>query len=127
MEITEGNKLIAEFMGGVWDESQYKKGMWGYRFKKHHDFINETNLLVEIANLRYDKSWDWLMPVVEKIRELGCVDIVISIKGSVVISWDDGIAYFKQTSGNGRNSIQTTYEAVIEFIKWYNETKENRT
>lgn len=117
MEINEGNLIIAKFMG---DKEYVHKAHF-----KH--WMREEAELIGIEDLQFHSSWDWLMPVVEKIRDLGSIDIVISIKRSVFISWDDGTAYFKQTLGNGRNSIETTYEAVIEFIKWYNETKEDRT
>lgn len=66
------------------------------------------------------ESWNELMPVCEKIRSLGNIDVVISIGGSVVISFDDGEAYYKQTKGMGRNSIDTIQEAVLDFIDFYN-------
>jgi hypothetical protein len=47
MKTTEGNKLIAEFVG-VTELSFYD----GYR-----------------TNGKYHSSWDWLMPVVKKIYE----------------------------------------------------------
>ena len=56
----ESNKLISEFMGCT------------------HPFNNVTDATLynvshgtfELSDLRYDTSWDWLMPVIEKITEL---------------------------------------------------------
>jgi len=54
------------------------------------------------VDLKYHKLWDWLMPVIDKINKLD--------KGAYKI--------------NINESILTTYEFVIIFIKWYN--KENK-
>ena len=53
------NKLIAEFMGVPQGE--------------HTHFMVEPFALESYANvddLKYDISWDWLMPVVEKIEQV---------------------------------------------------------
>jgi hypothetical protein len=69
-------------------------------------------------DLCYQKSWDWLMPVVEKIEGYGF---------SVFIH-NDG-CYIKPTYyfgnfpaiGNiGDSKIGATYKAVLAFINWYN-------
>ena len=55
----ESNKLIAEFMGVPQGE--------------HTHFMVEPFALESYANvddLKYDISWDWLMPVVEKIEQV---------------------------------------------------------
>ena len=67
----------------------------------------------------YHSSWDWLMPVVEKIETIG----------------EDGGGYFLSSRGNhasygmffciivGESKIDAAYKATVEFIKWYNEQK----
>ncbi len=56
----KNNKLIAEFMG----------------LTNHHNdssmMVTKTpqgNEIVPIDSLQYDSSWDWLMPVIEKIQD----------------------------------------------------------
>ena len=136
-EILEGNKIIASFMGYKYfpfDETQRqwvgdkKDGMlldqmngW-HRPSLGHYKIDGWYLCRNHNELRYHRDWSWLMTVVEKIRFLGAVDFVISIGGSVVISWDDGTVYYNQNKGMGRNIIETTFESVVEFIKWYNDS-----
>jgi hypothetical protein len=74
----------------------------------------------------YDTSWDWLIPVVEKIE-------TIDINGEMVILEAIGKrAKFILEFGcrilpdnEGRSKIEATYKAVVEFIKWYNENKED--
>ena len=62
MNITE-NKLIAEFMG-------FQETKIGY-----YDYEEVLTLLYTFGNtfdyLLFDKSWDWLMPVLERIEDMG--------------------------------------------------------
>lgn len=90
-EIIEGNKLIAEFIGWQYNS----KGFWEQTI---FDFHKE---------LKFHKSWDWLMPVVEKI--------LYNTPNSE--KW----AIYKISDYVGSIDIKSTYKTVIEFIKWYNE------
>jgi hypothetical protein len=56
----EDNKLIAEFMGHTF--ADYDLGGLHYLIDGNY---------VEYNSLQYDASWDWLMPVVEKIENDG--------------------------------------------------------
>ena len=76
------NKLIAEFMGLNIDRGVQS------------DYMEHE--------LKYDTSWDWLMPVVENIDHLQH-EPVVSIEHSLAT-----------------RSIGDTYKAVVEFIKLYN-------
>lgn len=134
------NELIAEFMGvTVWKNwSEYLDATY---YKMHHPKpTNDSPLTVEqrsenkeiesknvYAPTRYDSSWDWLMPVVEKINGMGkmvninfytdpmCIE-------TVIYNW--GLGDPQQRSGVECNSpIESVYTAVVEFIKWYNQNK----
>lgn len=59
----EWNKLIAKFMGGILMQDDY--GAWGYKIENPH-----WNKLQSPEALCYHSSWDWLMPVVEKISKI---------------------------------------------------------
>ena len=59
-EIEEGNKLIAEFEGMVYTNDDPKAYAQGYMFSKELGAIT-------VADLQYHESWDWLMPIVEKL------------------------------------------------------------
>lgn len=93
------NELIAEFMGVVFhdDENQY--------YDDNGLYIGEE--------LQYHKSWDWLMLVVDEIEDMGCE--VVMTNGECTISAD---GYHAKTFGKSRRSA--TYDAVVEFIEWYN-------
>jgi|TARA_E500000305_G_scaffold94043_1_gene82822 hypothetical protein len=82
------NKLIAEFMGGqrvLPDEDVY-------------NMPTHNNLCYGVNELQYDTSWDWLMPVVEKIERQN------ELIGAHILSTD----------------IDKTYHGVVKFIKEYN-------
>ncbi|MCP3682375.1 MAG: hypothetical protein GY861_06755 [bacterium] len=86
----ENNKLIAEFMG-----------------KEIYQHYHESN---------YHSSWNWLMPVVDKIEDMGC-EVVIT-NGECTISGND---YYVEIIGKNRRGA--TYDAVVEFINQYNKNK----
>ena len=114
-EQNEGNKLIAEFMG----YNQDGLGKWfkdGILISYHFDYF------------KYHSSWDWLMPVVEKIEKEG---YEISISSQMEYINDDTETYWHQdcciSSDNqeivnttGKSKINSVYAAVVQFIQWYN-------
>jgi len=115
-EIKENDKLIAEFMGILEnksfkeiDKERLEKGM----------FVGEPMYDVNgvITNLRYNFSWDWLMPVVEKIENLYDGDVLVEISDE---SCYIGLHKDYEKYCTIETKIQATWEAVIEFIKWYN-------
>jgi hypothetical protein len=80
----EDNKLIAEFMG-----YEVKHG------KCYSPKYNDGT----IAPMQFDGSWDWLMPVVQKIERQN------ELIGAHILSTD----------------IDKTYHGVVKFIKEVNE------
>ena len=113
-EIIEGNKLIAEFMGDT--TSQNSK----VSFTKN----------CPVSGLKYHSSWDWLMPVVEKIEHTyqfgtgNYCKIYISCN-------NDPKDYFyycnifgsEDDQFNGESAVKkitSVWFAVVEFIEWYN-------
>ena len=114
-EIVEGNRLIAEFMG----YKQRENGglFWG----------NDGLGGLYPKDLKYHSSWDWLMPVVEKIQHLEDelpvkIDFQIHLLGAVEL-YIDYKRVFAMTAFEPGTLINAVYEAILEFIKWYNENK----
>ena len=118
--ILEGNKLIAEFMG----ETIRKDGKIGLKDK-------EPLTGHCIVDAKYHYSFDWLMPVVEKIEKIkdnhhGYFGVHISSNNCTIqaTNFNSGNPignppyYFADHYGDTK--IQATYKAVVEFITWYN-------
>lgn len=150
--VTNYNKLIAYFLGAtlkldgksevmtVPSNTQGSKSLLNNEYK----FPDFTPFSAYVVDLRYHKSWSWLMPVIEQIEKLDC--------SNLSYSWDDGdkIQYnftypkveidglkcwiyfdlqldpFMTISDIKSNSkIESCYKAVIEFINWYNKQINN--
>ena len=128
-EILEGNKLIAQFMGYKYipfDETKPKNSPVGWWKDNRVGIINkiEKNYLCrKHTDLNYYSSWNWLMPVVEKIDDMKDVrvnDITIGVTSTIIYARSKTNSFFKQQNHSGETRIERTYNAVIEFIKWYN-------
>lgn len=76
---------------------------------------------------KFHTSWDWLMPVVEKIRTLEIVtNVNYNIDGDFIIEGLTktevlDIIINKEDFTSEKNMV---YKAVVEFIKFYNQNKE---
>ena len=90
----QDNKLIAEFMG-----LQFSKGEYYQQLYNSGDWIPENEL-------QYHTSWDWLMPVAQKIEDY------LSDNIGKVGYFDDGLI---------SNDIEVRYQSVVEFIKEHND------
>ena len=142
---SETNKLIAEFMGAKIKSKRfdymptssknlsYDACYWFEDFNITYDGIN-------VNNLKFHQSWDWLMLVVEKIENLNlkeffykwneeekirynfmsvCVDISHNYCNIYVELELDPPYEISLVTLN--NKIESVYKAVINFINWYNE------
>lgn len=109
MKTTENNKLIAEFMGFIeCNESTYQC------------CFGKINRVLPPQYMEFHTDWNWLMQVVEKIESLGFIFKLTTgsstfLKKDEVLIWNDGFI--------GDSKIQATYNACVEFIKWYNNGK----
>jgi hypothetical protein len=69
----------------------------------------------------YSTSWEWLMPVVEKIESMGG-DVTIHF-ASCDINYKKGEFVILTHATEGDKKRLATWKAVVKFIKWYNENK----
>lgn len=70
-------------------------------------------------NYQYHKSWELLMPVVEKIESIG--NAVRIYTGHTTISTKDGIPICQIVD---ETKINATHNAVYQFITWLNQQKQ---
>lgn len=127
-EILEGNKLIAEFMDiPAWKSYWNKEDTSDWFDTQKLEDVGIKGVNIGSGSTKYlyfDSSWDWLMPVVEKIETLkkpvhihsnGC-----TIYEYVRFSIDAG-HWFTEKYGNSK--LEATWLAVVEFINWYNKKR----
>lgn len=107
-EIIKANKMIAIFLGAKMIVENY----YGINIIKFPDESTK-----DLWGLKYHKSWDWLMPVVDHISK--------ELQGKFHLynkylledeSREDFLVFRMET-------IEKLYIAVVEFIKWYNQNK----
>jgi hypothetical protein len=103
MNTLENNKLIAEFLGY---ETYEMNGVLNVHY-------SENNIRT-IQDTYYHADWNWLMEVVEKIESLG-FDVVIVHNICKITNGENEILL------EIGQKIYATYNACIDFIKWYNE------
>lgn len=134
--ILENNKLIAEFMGGkLRNESRLKLAPQEIWLPSQGVCRYDTIETGRGKTLQYHKSWDWLMPVVEKIEILGYYTsirlnkytnktTVCTIEDTNEATIGGGLSQILVTEGfKHLSKIEAVYNAVVEFIKWYNKQK----
>jgi hypothetical protein len=131
----EENRMIAAFMGYEFvtvgyfdteDETQWQREnrewMDEVGIEDVGDYFVDTkdNSWFPAEEADYHKSWDALMPVVEKIESLGynvdiCQTTVDIFKKT---NWNDEVVCKKEAS-----KLEAVYSAVLSFLKWYNENQ----
>ena len=149
--VTENNRLIAEFMGYFPQDIVNEQGWRGW-WSSPNKFPNHESNQIMFDAMVFNKNWDWLMSVVERIEELGFNfqnegrnDGMWKQlrkggnKNMSLINISRGFNNVKEvTSGITKpNSIclvyydnpsekkEAIYKAVVQFIEWYNE--QNKT
>ena len=127
-DIIAGNKLIAEFMADkiepphflfTWLKNPYRTG-----------WIHEE------SDLSFHKSWDWLMPVIEKIGDIPYEEKdgwtkedyvtrnAFSYPRTFGMKDEDDLYMFRfnaQQLFQARTLIESAWLAVVDFIKWKKE------
>ena len=135
-EIIEGNKLIGKFDNRL----RFKNDK-----KNHAEWVGcidgERGNAFMSNQLKYHSSWDWIMPVVEKISTLKVNggSIITKISSSISVSgrwtvhtcsfqteeqiWNNRYEFIANISNDYEHDgpkIDSIWLAVVEFIKWYN-------
>lgn len=121
-QIQEGNKIIAEFMGNNYVNRQLPP--WAFRL---YDFDT-----LGYDGYQYHKSFDWLIPVIDKIcnttfkSEIGAkfypiVDIEIGHTSfSRSTMWSMGEKRIFVSRCTGETMVEHCWYAVIDAINFYN-------
>jgi hypothetical protein len=129
-EITEGNKLIAQFMGYQYEIGGGIEPSGWYTLVPltFSDGFTREYLCREDSKLSYHKSWDWMMPVVDKINGMGKAYSFAIFKSYVSLTVEKGGKVFKDFSFAYSEYITATqtgkeaaFKLLVKFVKWENE------
>jgi hypothetical protein len=106
-KIVEGNTLIHDWMGVKRMKPPFE-----------HEWIGQQ----KAEDLRYHTSWDWLMPVVEKINKMDkMVCINLFSKGenyaceTKIYNWELGA---EEQEHECQSAIESVYNAVLKEIEY---------
>jgi len=118
----EDNKLIAEFMGAI-GTPKYNPTEWDIYITGCLDVDSDDENAKHFytpEEMKYHTSWDWLMPVVEKIEEDERYDVMILQNGTIIRD-QYGVDIVNNVANiSFDNKIEHTYNAIVEFIKHLN-------
>jgi hypothetical protein len=103
------NKLLAEFMGYTQPHPDYPNTTYWYKEGK-----------APLTILSFDTDWNWLMDVVEKIESLNFAIKVVVNEALIFCEDWESLDYIYARE---KTKIEATYNACVEFVKWYNEQK----
>lgn len=139
-EITNGNILIAEFMGLIQVpfkniDNEISEMLWFSLTLSLMDRFNYESS--HSKSLHFHTSWNWLMPVVSKIESTTPHGVLIYEDGCYINTSHDwfecnpeilGDRYIDRTSFEireelGGNKMNAVWKAVVKFIIWYNKQK----
>lgn len=140
--VIENNKLIAEFMGGrvseIWKVAGIPEYAWrgdvAERWRKEKIGLS-IGTVIRVNDLLFHSSWDWLIPVVEKIEDLYEGALIFYIKDErahierdpqAVLAFSDWLPDVPDCySGFCDTKLKAVYSTVVQFIKWYNQQTSN--
>ena len=109
------NKLIAEFMGAR--HTTFRGGIKGMTFWSEIDgeprtgrFPDGSTNIFADKDARYHESWDWLMPVIEKVMNLS----------SDITPHEDASEDYRATIWNAvcNFEVEEAHIEVAELIEW---------
>ena len=101
----ENNKLIAEFMGLEASPKYNPKEYYRKEYNSGEWYLPEE--------MQYHTSWDWLMPVIQKVNEVSGYNDYNNDRLHIQRVLDDCI-------NENALGIDSVHKAVVEFIKEYN-------
>jgi len=106
MKTEKNNKLIAEFIGFEDTGEGYTNSL---------DYFGDIKVYRESTghfnDMKFNSSWDWLIPVVKKIRYYQLTHLNVGEDYYRTQGFEDILLSF---------DMEELYFQIIGFIKWYN-------
>jgi hypothetical protein len=109
-EIREGNEKIARFEGYQYGHQHLR----GYMVHPN----DPRDMFFKLSAAKYHTSWNWLIPVVQKIDALWMQYDIGDWRTD-----EDQYKYFDVLALPIGTPIMDVWENVVKFIDWYNQKK----
>jgi hypothetical protein len=119
-EIEKSNKMIAEFMNVTSVTPENADGTLG------RTMYSPYKIWYSVEELRYHITWDWLMPVIEKISIWKFEDGDYCFPRTFGMQSEEGLFMFRfnrHSIFQSETLIEAAYKAVVDFIEFYNKNK----
>ena len=114
--IIENNTIFAEFLDWEFDDLSETFETPFLKLVDPEAFGDEQfSCKLQDFELEFHSDWNWLMEVVEKIESLGYRIEIVKHICRIYLSNKETIIISENTP-----KIEAVYNAVVEFIKWYN-------
>ena len=110
MKTEKGNLLIAEFMG--FKESIAPNGYPVFKIPEPYMSL-EHSTGCYVSDIAFDYSWDWLMPVVEKIEKDKNIHFKIDYKSCLIFQFTDVIISHTEST-----KIKAIWKSVFDYISY---------
>jgi len=104
------NKLIADFMG----------------VESTDGLVFQDANTKEFHSIKYHTSWDWLMPVVEKINTIDDYKFSVNIYYHYTTITNNLTLIDIIDESTDKDTMSGCYNAVVKFIIEYNKTNDKR-
>lgn len=126
-KIPYGNLLIASYMGYKFNAYPELKHLnitkpnesdWYFASHEKEDFDRHIT-----EDIKYHSSWDWLMPVIEKIEDnligVNIYSLYTKIMNIHPLS-DMKVIAIEPSNLPETNKLEATYKAVVTFVEYHN-------
>ena len=108
-EKMEGGKLIAIFMGWIFnEEGECANTEWTDKFESRLNYFSPN--IVQ----NYHSDWSWLMPVWVKFRDMQMREEIKALHINFIARLSQDLAY---------STIEEFFHNLCVAIKWYNNQK----
>lgn len=128
----EDKKLIVEFMDCEVYETYRSptaidysvKGQMVIDFREKGFLVGGFEDRMMFTNLAFDSSFDWIVPVVEKIEAMGYVVEIWWNQCRIIDNEVHGATRERLFPRAGKTKLEAVFLTVIAFIKYYNSRQE---
>ena len=117
-QISDGTKSIIEYMKFWYEKPDSLNNTYLFKISDKNTEFERKATICKAGNERFHFSFDWLIPVVEKIEDDGYTVKIIAT--CCTITDIDDINIYYSYNVNSETKIEAIFTAVSNFLEYYN-------